>query len=122
MLAANLKSSQEALAFLGRMQSLENSQEVYRKSKQEQNSKDFERTQLRVRDQGGSSGYRETPRDVRHARYGYQQSNPSHPVQAERVSPTMQLSGRWTGYATSTRIKSPDTGVPAEEQGRKTKV
>jgi hypothetical protein len=39
MLAANLRSSQEALAFLGRMQSLENSQEVYKKSKQEQNSK-----------------------------------------------------------------------------------
>jgi hypothetical protein len=50
MLAANLKSSQEALAFLGRMQSLENSQEVYRKSKQEQNSKDFERKQPRIQD------------------------------------------------------------------------
>jgi len=36
MLAANLRSSQEALAFLGRMQSLVNSQEVYKKSKQEQ--------------------------------------------------------------------------------------
>ena len=34
MLAANLKSSQEALAFLGRMQSLENSREAYKKSKQ----------------------------------------------------------------------------------------
>lgn len=76
MLAANLRSSQEALAFLGRMQSLENSQEVYKKSKQEKNSKDFERKQPKVRDQGGGSGYRETPRDVRHARYGYKQSNP----------------------------------------------
>ena len=35
MLATNLRSSQEAMAFLGRMQSLENSQEVYEKSKQE---------------------------------------------------------------------------------------
>ena len=76
MLAANLRSSQEALAFLGRMQSLENSQEVYKKSKQEQNSKDFERKQPKVRDQGGGSGYRETPRDVRHVRYGYRKSNP----------------------------------------------
>jgi hypothetical protein len=59
MLAANLKSSQEALAFLGRMQSLENSQDVYRKSKQEQNSRDFERKQPKGRDQGGGSGYRE---------------------------------------------------------------
>ena len=30
MLAANLRSSQKTLAFLGRMQSLENSQEVYK--------------------------------------------------------------------------------------------
>jgi len=45
MLAANLRSSREALAFLGRMQSLENSEEVYKKSKQEQNSKDFDRKQ-----------------------------------------------------------------------------
>ena len=30
MLAANLRSSQEALAFLGRMQCLENSQEVFK--------------------------------------------------------------------------------------------
>jgi hypothetical protein len=75
-LAANLRSSQEALAFLGRMQSLENSQEVYKKSKQEQNSKDFETKQPKVRDQGGGSGYRETLRDVRHVRYGYRQSNP----------------------------------------------
>ena len=30
MFAANLRSSQEALAFLGRMQSSENLQEVYR--------------------------------------------------------------------------------------------
>jgi len=30
MLAANLSSPQEALAFLGRIQSLENSQEVYK--------------------------------------------------------------------------------------------
>jgi hypothetical protein len=30
MLAANLRSSQEALAFLGRMQSLENSQGLYK--------------------------------------------------------------------------------------------
>jgi hypothetical protein len=76
MLAANLRSSQEALAFLGRMQSLENSQEVYKKLKQEQNSKDFERKQPKVRDQRGGSGYSETPRDVRHVRYGYRQSNP----------------------------------------------
>jgi hypothetical protein len=59
ILAANLRSSQKALAFLGRMQSLENSQEVYKKPKQEQNSKDFERKQSKGRDQGGSSGYRE---------------------------------------------------------------
>jgi len=71
MLAANLRTSQEALAFSGRMQSLENSQEVYRKSKQEQNSKDFERKLPKGRDQGGSSSYGEKPRDVRHVRYGY---------------------------------------------------
>jgi len=76
MLATNLRSSQEALAFLGRMQSLENSQEVYKKSKQGHNSKDFERKQPEVRDQGGGSGYRETLRDGRHVRYGYRQSNP----------------------------------------------
>ena len=59
MLAANLRSSQELLAFLGRMHSLENSQEVYKKSKQEQNSKDFERKQPKGCDQGGGRGYRE---------------------------------------------------------------
>jgi hypothetical protein len=32
MLPANLKTSQEALPFLGRMQSLENSKDIYRKS------------------------------------------------------------------------------------------
>jgi len=73
MLAASLRSSQEALAFFGRMQSLENSQEVYKRPKQEQNSKDFNRKQPKGRDQGGSSSYRDTPRDVRHVRYGYRQ-------------------------------------------------
>jgi hypothetical protein len=61
MLASNLRSSQEALAFLVRMQSLENPQEVYKKSEQEQNSKDIERKQAKGRDQGGGSGYPETP-------------------------------------------------------------
>jgi len=59
MFAANFRSSQEALAFLGRMRSLESSQEGYNKSRQEQNSKDFERKQPKGRDQGGGSGYRE---------------------------------------------------------------
>jgi len=76
MLAANLRSSQEAVSFLGRRESLENSQKVYKKSKQAQISKDFERKQPKVRDQEGCSGYRETPRDVRHVRYGYRQSTP----------------------------------------------
>jgi len=79
MLAANLRSSQEALAFLGRMQSLENSQEVYKRSKQEQNSKDFDRKQPKGRDQGGGSSYCDTPRDVRHVRYGYWQSDSGTP-------------------------------------------
>jgi len=79
MLAANLRSSQEALAFSGRMQSPEYSQEVYRKSKQEQNSKYFERKQPKGRARGGGSGYRETPRNVRNVRYGYRQSNPGPP-------------------------------------------
>jgi len=79
MHAANLRSSQEALAFLGRMQSLEYSQEVYRKSKQEQNSNDFEKKQPKGRAQGGGSGYRKTPRNVRNVRYGYRQSNPGPP-------------------------------------------
>ena len=79
MLAASLRSSQEALAFLGRLQSLENSQEVYKKSKQEQNSKDFERKQPKGRDKGGGSDYRETPRNVRHVRYGYRQRNSGPP-------------------------------------------
>jgi hypothetical protein len=57
MLAANLKSSQETLAFLGRMQSLENSREACKKSKQEYNPKYFERRQPRGGDRGGN-GYR----------------------------------------------------------------
>jgi hypothetical protein len=78
MLAANLKSSQEALAFLGRMQSLENSHEVYKKSKQEQNSKYFGRTQPRCRDQGGGSGYREMLR--------IPAGQPGTPVRVEHIS------------------------------------
>jgi len=58
---------------------LENSQEVYKKSKQEQNPKDFNRNQPKGREQGGGSGYHQTPRDVRHVRYGYRQSNPGPP-------------------------------------------
>ena len=49
MLAANLKSSQEALVFLGRMQSLENLEEFYRKLNRNkirqisrENSREFE--------------------------------------------------------------------------------
>jgi len=57
LLAANLRSSQETLAYLGRMQSLENSQEGYNKSRQEQNSKDFDRKQPKGRDKGGGIGY-----------------------------------------------------------------
>jgi len=76
MFAANLRSAQEAVALLGRMQSLENSQYVYKKSKQEQNSNDFYRKQPKFRGQGGGSCYRDTPRDVRHLSYGYQQSDP----------------------------------------------
>jgi hypothetical protein len=94
MIAANLSSSQEALAFLGRMQSLENSQEVYKKSKQEQISKDFERKQPKVRDQGGGSGYRKAPRDVRHVSNGYLQSIRGPLVQAEHISATVQISDR----------------------------
>jgi hypothetical protein len=56
------------MAFLGRMQSLEKSQEAYKKSRQDQSSRDFERRQPRYRDQEGGRGYRETPRDVRHVR------------------------------------------------------
>ena len=79
MLAANVRSSQEALAFLGRMQSLENAQEVYKKLEQEQSSTDFYRKQPKGRDQGGGSSYRDTPRDVRHVRQGYRQSDPGTP-------------------------------------------
>jgi hypothetical protein len=74
MLAANLRSSQEALAFLGRVQSLENLHGYCKK--REQNAKDFERKQPRGQDQGGGNDYREIPRDVRHLRYGYRQNNP----------------------------------------------
>jgi hypothetical protein len=76
MLAANLRSSQEALTFLGRMQSLLNSQRFCKKRKQ--NVRDFEKKQPRGRDQGGGNGYCEIPRDVRHVRYGYRQNNPGH--------------------------------------------
>jgi hypothetical protein len=61
------------------MQSLEKSQEAYKKSRQDQSSRDFERRQPRNRDQEGGRGYRETPRDVRHVRYGYRQSKTGPP-------------------------------------------
>ena len=79
MLAANLRTSQEALAFLGRMQSLENSLELYKKARQEQSSRDFERNQPKRREPGGSNDYRETPRDVRHVQYGYWQGSSGSP-------------------------------------------
>ena len=85
MLAAKVRTSQEALAFLGRMQSLENSVEVYKKARQEQSSRDFERHQPKRRETGGSSDYRETPRDVRHVQYEYRQGNSEFP--RERGAP-----------------------------------
>ena len=79
MLAANLRSTQEALAFLGRMQSLEKAQEAYEKVKQDQSVKEYERRHPRGREQGGGRDFRETPREVRHVRYGYRQNNPGTP-------------------------------------------
>jgi hypothetical protein len=43
MLAANLRTSQEALAFLGRLQSLEIAHEAYKKAKHELSPKDADR-------------------------------------------------------------------------------
>jgi len=65
MLAANLRSTQEALAFLGRMQSLEKVQENYEEPRRNQSLKDIERRQ----EQGGGREFRETPREARHVRY-----------------------------------------------------
>jgi hypothetical protein len=56
-LATNLKSSQEALAFLGRMQSLENTQGLW--NKREQNVRESEGRQPRGRDQRAGYSYRE---------------------------------------------------------------
>jgi len=84
ILVANIRSTQEALALLERMQSSENSQEDYKRSKQEQNSKDFNRKQPKVRDQRGGSSYRETPRDIRHMRYGYRQSDSGIPCRQNK--------------------------------------
>ena len=52
---------------------------VYKKLEQEQSSIDFYRKQPKGRDQGGGSSYRDTPRDVRHVRYGYRRSDSGTP-------------------------------------------
>ena len=70
MLAANLRSTQEALAFLGRMQSLEKAQDNYEEPTRNQSLKDIERRQAKLREQGGGREFRETPREARHVRYG----------------------------------------------------
>jgi hypothetical protein len=75
MLAANLRTSQEALAFLGRLQSLETTHEAYKKAKHELNSKDADMKQYNRQIQGGSNSYRENPRNVRQVRYGGRQAN-----------------------------------------------
>ena len=64
-LAANLRSTQEALAFLDRMQSLEKAHENYEEPRRNQSLKDIERRQ----EQGGGREFRETPREARHVRY-----------------------------------------------------
>jgi len=79
MLAANLRSTQEALAFLGRMQSLEKAQENYEEPRRNQSPKDTERRQAKPREQGGGREFRETPRQARHVRYGYRQNNSNTP-------------------------------------------
>jgi hypothetical protein len=79
MFAANLNSSQEAITFLGRMQSLEKSQEGFRNPKQYQNSRGIELRQPNGRDQGRGRDYREAPRETRHVRYGYRKRNPRTP-------------------------------------------
>jgi hypothetical protein len=59
MLVANLQSTQEALAFLGRMQSLEKAQEAYEEPRRDQSLKDIERRQAKTREQGGGREFRE---------------------------------------------------------------
>jgi hypothetical protein len=61
------------------MQYLENSQGVFKKQKQDQNSKGFERRQSNGREQGGGRHYREAPPEISHVRYGYRQGNPGTP-------------------------------------------
>jgi hypothetical protein len=61
------------------MQSLEKAQEAYEKSKHDQSSKDIERRQPKSQVQGGGREFRNTPREVRHVRYGYRQNNPGTP-------------------------------------------
>jgi len=96
MLAANLRSTQENLAFLGRMQSLEKTQEAYEKSKQDKNLKDTERRQPKNREQGGGREFRETPREVRHVRYGYRQND-------SRTPPRRNAADRRRSYHTDSR-------------------
>jgi hypothetical protein len=75
MLAANLRTSQEALSCLGRLQSLEVTHEAYKKAKHELSPKDADRRQRNRQDQGGGNSYRESPRNVRQVRYGGRQDN-----------------------------------------------
>ena len=96
MLAANLRSTQETLAFLGRMQSLEKAQENYEEPRRNQSLKDIERRQAKPREQGGGREFRVTPREARHVRYGYRQNNSSTP-------PRRNMADRRRGYYTDNR-------------------
>jgi hypothetical protein len=58
LLPANLRTSQEALVFLGRLQSLEIAHEAYKKAKHEQSLKDADRKQYNGQNQGRSNSYR----------------------------------------------------------------
>jgi hypothetical protein len=61
------------------MQSLENSQEAFKKPKLDENSKGFEGRQPKSQEQGGGRDYHETSREVRNVNYGYRKGNPRTP-------------------------------------------
>jgi hypothetical protein len=70
----NVKTSQEVLAFLGRMQSLDSSFEKANKNRNEQNPNNGERNSPRHRDQRGGNNFHTTPREARQVRYGYREN------------------------------------------------
>jgi hypothetical protein len=105
---ANVKISQEVLAFLERMQSLDSSFEKFNRNRHDQNPNNYERNLPRHRDQGGGNSYRATPREVRQVRYGCRENV----ARSQRERGTADMRSYQTDKRNSPRRRNLNPHIP----------